>query len=97
MTETNKDTSIQLKDLAAVVRIIDECTKRGAFRGEEMTSVGEVRDKISNFLRASQEASQEQQQNKPAEINGFLEPQEPEFEEPQEKVESKGKNKKDIS
>jgi len=33
-----------LNDLAAVIQIIDVCSKRGAFEGPELASVGQVRD-----------------------------------------------------
>ena len=34
-------------DLEGILRLIDECTRRGAFEGQEMSSVGALRDKLS--------------------------------------------------
>lgn len=44
--------SIQLVDLANALRIIDAAAERGAFRGDELSQVGMVRDKIAAFLEA---------------------------------------------
>ena len=42
--------SLSLGDLQATINIIDVCSKRGAFAGEELSSVGALRDKIKTFL-----------------------------------------------
>lgn len=42
--------SITLQDLALAVQIIDTCTKRGAIEGNEMATVGQLRDKLANFV-----------------------------------------------
>jgi hypothetical protein len=56
MTEeiTQAAPSFSYQDLDNAVKVIDAACQRGAFRGEEMTSVGAVRDKLVNFLVASQ-------------------------------------------
>ena len=38
----NNNTQITVSDLAAIKELIDLACTRGAFRAEEMTSVGEV-------------------------------------------------------
>jgi hypothetical protein len=49
--ETNTEvTQINLVDLQNVVRVIDAAAERGAFKGNELTIVGGVRDKIVAFL-----------------------------------------------
>jgi hypothetical protein len=48
-TETPKS-SISLGDLQSFVNLIDICSKRGAFGGEELSSVGALRDKLKTFL-----------------------------------------------
>ena len=60
--EATETAAIQLglNDLQATIQIIDVASTRGAFRGEELTSVGGVRDRINAFLEA----------NKPAEAEG---------------------------
>jgi hypothetical protein len=41
---------ITLVDLQNILRIIDVSAERGAFKGNELTSVGGVRDKLAAFL-----------------------------------------------
>lgn len=51
-----------LGDLAAVIQIIDVCSKRGAFEGAELESVGAVRGRIAAFVQANapqEEAAEE--------------------------------------
>ncbi len=43
---------IGIQDLQNVVKVIDAAAERGAFKGNELTAVGAVRDKIANFLGA---------------------------------------------
>ena len=52
MTEPVKteEPTIGLVDLQNALRIIDAAAERGAFRGNELSSVGTVRDKIASFL-----------------------------------------------
>tara|TARA_Y100000768_G_scaffold94197_1_gene68262 strand:+ start:40768 stop:41073 length:306 start_codon:yes stop_codon:yes gene_type:complete len=42
--------SIGLNDLQLLAQIVDLATQRGAFRGNELSQVGGVYDKLSNFL-----------------------------------------------
>lgn len=48
-------------DIADVIRIIDVCSSRGAFRGEELAGVGTLRNKLANYLQAVQEAAEKEQ------------------------------------
>ena len=41
---------LNVGDMNAVLRIIDVVTERGAFKGEELSSVGTVRDKVAAFV-----------------------------------------------
>ena len=41
---------INIGDFNAILQIIDVASARGAFRGEELTSVGTVRDRVSAFV-----------------------------------------------
>ena len=50
-TEASEDTSISLNDLQVLANIVDLATQRGAFRGNELTQVGAVFDKLSGFLQ----------------------------------------------
>lgn len=48
------DTTVNLSvaDLAAAVQIIDFAAARGAFTGENITKVGQVRDRIADVVKA---------------------------------------------
>ena len=62
--------SIGLNDLQLLAQIVDLATQRGAFRGNELSQVGGVYDKLSNFLGyvAEQQAqAQEADSEAPAE------------------------------
>jgi len=51
-TAENAGPTINLVDLQNVLRIIDAAAERGAFKGNELSVVGQVRDKIATFLDA---------------------------------------------
>jgi hypothetical protein len=53
MTEETETNNINLSDLALVVQIIDACTKRGAFEGNELVTVGQLRNKVEAFVKAN--------------------------------------------
>lgn len=50
------DTSLKLEDLANVINIIDVCSSRGAFKGEELLSVGSLRQKLHETIQAANNA-----------------------------------------
>lgn len=52
-TESAAPVGLSLNDLAAVVRIIDICSKRGAFEGPELSSVGALREKFATFVESN--------------------------------------------
>jgi hypothetical protein len=47
---------LTINDIAAALQVIDIVTARGAFRGEELSQVGMLRDKFAAFVKASQGA-----------------------------------------
>jgi len=49
-TETPTAPEINLRDINAVVQIIDTVAKRGAFEAKEFQTVGTVRDRFVAFL-----------------------------------------------
>lgn len=49
---------LTLDDIAAVQKIIDVASRRGAFAGEELESVGKVYNRISEFLKSAQPQEQ---------------------------------------
>lgn len=48
------DTSITLNDMITMVNIIDACSERGSFKGNELVSVGTLREKLATFVKANQ-------------------------------------------
>tara|TARA_B100001094_G_C17381017_1_gene416866 strand:+ start:64 stop:339 length:276 start_codon:yes stop_codon:yes gene_type:complete len=50
---------LSLADLAAVVSIIDATTKRGAFEGAELETVGAVRNRFAAFVDAQRKVQEE--------------------------------------
>ena len=44
---------LNINDLVSIVKIIDACSERGAFKGNEMASVGAVRERIAAFAEAN--------------------------------------------
>ena len=54
-TEQQKP-SIEINDIAAVVQLIDVCSTRGAFRGEELSMIGGLRTKLAEIVKANQPA-----------------------------------------
>jgi hypothetical protein len=60
-TEEAAPVQLSLADLAAVVSIVDITTKRGAFEGAELESVGAVRNRFAAFVEAQQAANAEEE------------------------------------
>jgi hypothetical protein len=65
MTEiTNENTAaapaveeqLSLNDLYALVQIVDLASSRGAFRGNELSQVGAVHDRVARFLEITAQA-----------------------------------------
>jgi hypothetical protein len=54
-TEQLKPT-IDINDIASVVQLIDVCSTRGAFRGEELAMIGGLRTKLTEIVKANQPA-----------------------------------------
>ena len=50
MTEETKAPEIGLADIVMCVQIIDLCSQRGAFKGDELETIGGLRTKLSNFV-----------------------------------------------
>lgn len=49
----NQTPTINLNDFVVVVNIIDACSQRGAFKGDELSAVGQLRDKFALFIKAN--------------------------------------------
>jgi hypothetical protein len=55
--------SLGLAELGTLLQIVDLATQRGAFRGNELTQVGAIYDKLNTFLsyiQQQQEANAEE-------------------------------------
>ena len=59
--EQEQAPGLSLQDISAAVQIIDVVTPRWAFRGEELASVGMVRERFMAFLRHAKEQGQDVQ------------------------------------
>jgi hypothetical protein len=53
MPDTSLPT-IDINDIASVVQLIDVCSTRGAFRGEELLIVGAMRTKFAEIVKSQQ-------------------------------------------
>ena len=45
---------LSLQDIATMAQIVDLCSKRGAFEGQELEAVGGLRSRVVKFLEANQ-------------------------------------------
>jgi hypothetical protein len=55
MPDTSLPT-IDINDIAAVVQLIDVCSTRGSFRGEELAMIGGLRTKLAEIVKANMPA-----------------------------------------
>lgn len=58
-----ENSNLTVNDLSVVVKIIDACSKRGAFEGNELLVVGQLREKLAAIV-ASTQASNENEEEK---------------------------------
>ena len=56
MPDTSSKPTIDINDLVSVVQLIDVCSTRGAFRGEELAMIGGLRTKLAEIVKANQPA-----------------------------------------
>ncbi len=45
---------LSLQDIATCVQVVDLCSKRGAFEGPELETVGGLRNRLVQFVEANQ-------------------------------------------
>jgi hypothetical protein len=55
---------LNLNDLMLAVNIIDVCSERGAFKGNELSMVGQLREKFSSFIKESSNEEHQENSNK---------------------------------
>lgn len=46
---------LQVKDLIEVVKVIDICAERGAFKGHELEFVGSLRGRFTKHIQSAKE------------------------------------------
>ena len=54
---------LNVNDLLSVVKIIDACSERGAFKGNELASVGAVRERIAAFAQVNMPKTEETEES----------------------------------
>lgn len=59
-TNTQVQTNLSIGDIASLLQIVEVVSQRGAFRAEELSSVGALYDKVKAFVVASTPAAAEQ-------------------------------------
>lgn len=67
-----EDTTLNVKDIAQALNLIDVAASRAAFKPEEFSTVGATRDKIIAFLQAmqaQQQAQSAEETTAPAPVN----------------------------
>lgn len=52
-TNMNTNSDITLNDFVVMVKLIDVCSKRGAFEGAELKDVGVLRGRLVAFIDAN--------------------------------------------
>ena len=65
MTEQT-NINLTLQDLATVVNIIDVCSQRGAFKGDELSVVGQLREKFAAVVKANTPAETAEEEKEEA-------------------------------
>ena len=53
---------LELNDFVVVVNIIDLCVERGSFKGNEIATVGQIREKFAAFIKENAAAEEQSQQ-----------------------------------
>ena len=51
--ETQEAPQLSLQDIATSVQVIDICSRRGGFEGQELETVGSLRTRLVAFLEAN--------------------------------------------
>lgn len=50
---------LTIQDLAITVNLIDACVERGAFKGNEIYNVGQLREKLASVVIAAQKQAED--------------------------------------
>ena len=52
-TTDQSDAQLSIGDVAATVRVIDAVAERGAFKGPELETIGQLRGRLAEFVNAN--------------------------------------------
>lgn len=52
--ENTAASNITLQDMVTMVNIIDVCSERGAYKGNELSVIGQLREKLAAFVKLHQ-------------------------------------------
>ena len=63
---TEQSLNISLNDFLVAVNIIDVCSQRGAFKGDELAAVGQLRERFAAFVKANTPADTATQETEEA-------------------------------
>jgi len=66
-TTTQPPTTLTIDDIRAMAAVIEACSARGAFKAEELSSVGMLYNKTVAFLKEATEAADAAAKQQPAE------------------------------
>ena len=58
-TNTQVQTNLSIGDIASLLQIVEVVSQRGAFRAEELSSVGALYDKVKGFIVANTPATEQ--------------------------------------
>jgi hypothetical protein len=54
--------NLTISDLATMANVIDIATQRGAFRGNELKPIGELYEKLTEFVKMAQEQARKEEE-----------------------------------
>ncbi|KKM13386.1 hypothetical protein LCGC14_1716730 [marine sediment metagenome] len=67
--ETQEGSGVTAGDLALMVQVIDAGSQRGAWRGEELATVGALRNKLAGIVKALNPPAEETKNETDAEVD----------------------------
>ena len=53
MTDKKTQPQISINDLAVLIQIVDLGSEKGLFKGADLKAVGEVRERVIDFIKAN--------------------------------------------
>lgn len=93
MTEQTTPTQITISDFNMVIAVIDVCAQRGAFKGEEMVDIGNLRGKFASFIKEHEAATQNLDEGSDEEPSQAVDPNADEVEDPERTQPTKRKSR----